>query len=384
MSVREVVFRWLDGVRVEWCVDGLPAQGSPAELAAVARGRRLVLAVDTAVVRLLLTPRPHRRREVCARAVPYAIEERLAGDVEAQFCALGPLVDPLPVAVVARELPARWLADCAGAGLAPAALVPDALLLPLRAGAWSLWFDGERALVRCGPWLGWVCSRGELDGLLQRALAEAPTPPAALHVWGEGDVNAGVARVREAGHPWRGLAPLRAHAIVDLRQGAFAARGGAHGSLAPWRVPLVLLLLWFGARGALLYEERARLRAEQARLVTAIEQVFRAALPDVRRLVSPRVQMEQRLRERRAAAGRPDGALDRLAALAPLLAAQPELRVRALRFAEGRLEVDLDAPSLEALEALRGALAGVAGARLGAGLRDGRAAGQVVVVEGGR
>lgn len=53
-----------------------------------------------------------------------------------------------PVAVVARGVMDGWLAAVAGAGLAPAALLPDCLLLPAPAAGWAVQRADGRVLAR--------------------------------------------------------------------------------------------------------------------------------------------------------------------------------------------------------------------------------------------
>ncbi|MEI9928413.1 MAG: type II secretion system protein GspL [Sphingomonas sp.] len=63
------------------------------------------------------------------------------------------------VGVVRREVMADWVERAEAAGLGQAAMVPDALALPVPPeGAWSVDLGARRAVVRVGDGTGFACS----------------------------------------------------------------------------------------------------------------------------------------------------------------------------------------------------------------------------------
>jgi general secretion pathway protein L len=147
------IYEWLDN-------DQRVYRGSAAELAAAAAGRRPLLVARGEYITLSAAKVPGRNRNTWLKALPYALEEYLADDVEKLHFAPGeptPTGD-IPVAVVQHQLLSGWLASCAQAGVEPVAVIPDYLLLPLStAGSWSLLLEDDRASVRSGPWSGFSC-----------------------------------------------------------------------------------------------------------------------------------------------------------------------------------------------------------------------------------
>ncbi len=84
-------------------------------------------------------------------ALPFAIEDRIAEPLDEVHVALGAEVAPhtFIVGVVRHELMRQWVLRLAEAGLDRAALVPDALSLPVPGpDTWSVDLAGERAMVR--------------------------------------------------------------------------------------------------------------------------------------------------------------------------------------------------------------------------------------------
>jgi general secretion pathway protein L len=80
---------------------------------------------------------------------------------------------PRPVAVVARAAMAGLLAELASAGLIPAALVPEPLLLPAPAAGFAVLQSGERVVARSAD----AAFAGEAD-LAAALIGGAPTTPA--------------------------------------------------------------------------------------------------------------------------------------------------------------------------------------------------------------
>ncbi|MDN5872085.1 MAG: type II secretion system protein GspL, partial [Nitrococcus sp.] len=84
------------GALIEWIVldtngrpEGASRRGTPAEAAAEAAGRQVLGLADGLAVLLSDTVIPSRNGERLRRAVPFALEERLAGDVDSLHFALG-------------------------------------------------------------------------------------------------------------------------------------------------------------------------------------------------------------------------------------------------------------------------------------------------------
>ena len=128
--------------RVRWQRgDGQGGSGWPAP-----DGSTLVLAVPGEAVALHWLDLPDLAPAQAAAAARMALADRLA---EADpHIAVAPGSGLRPVAVVAREQMAGWLAEAARAGWKPTAIIPDPFLLPAPASGWAVAQDGPRVLAR--------------------------------------------------------------------------------------------------------------------------------------------------------------------------------------------------------------------------------------------
>jgi general secretion pathway protein L len=350
---------------------GPPESGPVEGLAEPARGHRVVGLVPGEEVLLTEAQVPARSRQRLLRALPYALEEQLAEDVESLHLAVpaGRSGGSVPVAVVARARVDAWLEALQSAGVAPERLVPETLALPIAPGEWHVLVEGERALVRTGPQGGFAIERAALAPLLRNALEEeGRPPPARVVVTAEADavdeVRAGVADLAEVvAAPGPGPAlPILARGLadrdgIDLLQGPYDRRASVTGWLRPWRAAALVALAWVALEAGVRIVDYQRLEAERVALAGRVEAVAREALPGTQRLVNPRVQLERALAAIQPGSASGAGFLAILAGTGEVLQALPGTRLLGLGYRAGRLDLDLEVPDLQALDRLKQQLA---------------------------
>jgi len=354
-------FRLLAPDQAEWLrPDGAVQHGSLAELARQAGGGRWVLAAPGEAITLHRIPLPGRKRALWARAVPYALEDQLADDIETLHFALGqaPDGDHLPVATVDHTALRGWLETVTQAGLTPFAVIPDPLFLPWQAGEWSLLADGSRIVVRTSRWEGFVTDPETLDLFLNQALAEAgDAKPQRLRIWGNPPpLTVDVARQIES----EPVEPLllfatgyRPDTVLNLLQGSYSRQMQWQRRLRPWRSAAILASIWLLIQGIGLLWEHVRLQWEQSALSTAMEQVYKDAVPGATRIVNPKIQLETRLREL-APVGTTGGAfLELLHQGAQPLVRFPDITLRGISYREGQLDLALEGGNPALLDQLR-------------------------------
>jgi general secretion pathway protein L len=141
---------------------------------------------------------------------------------------------------------------------------------------------------------------------------------------------------------------------LNLLQGAYAPRGQSNNHWKAWRLSAALVLALFVALGVSEVAERMRLRVATQEAEARLETLFRKTFPDTRRIVNPMTQMEQKLRALRARQGGAGG--DFLGLLADgggSLKAFDGVQVQGLDYQEGRLDLDLIVPDVQALDDLK-------------------------------
>ena len=312
-----------------------------------------------------------------ARAVPFALEESLPGEVEDYVFTIGPRQDDgtVPVVVAARADLGRWRAQLAERGLAEVPLLPACLALAWEPGCWTVAVGpGGEASVRTGRWSGWGCEAAVLEPLLHRWLGEPAGRPGRMWII---DADALADRLAAA---WPDLPISRLPADAgwqvpaDDALAAFgldgvgrAREGGVPALLKRWRLPLAVAGLWAVLAAAVPAYQAATLEAERTRLAEQMAQLYRDTVPGARRVVDPAAQMAQQ----RALLQRGSGAdplLALLGAISEPLSGLPGYALEEVRYQDGALELAVRTDDLAALEALAPHLAqaGVGMTRLSA------------------
>lgn len=337
------------------------------------RAEQVLLLLPAEEITLAAVELPQLSRARLRQALPYALEELVATDVDHLHIAAGPRLSDgkLAVAAVHKDRLQDYLDELAEYGIEVNIAMPDALCLP--------WTEKTLSLAACPG--GWLYRHGEhlagyveeenLDTMLD--LLDAAHLP--THIYGRKQ-------------PLHALAHYEHHA----GQGTLAALSTA-GARPNWQLlqnikgsasqrQLSGLWRWTGAMGMLLllvmlsYSILDWWLLKQAALEERqrIDMVFRRTFPNITTVVDHKLQAERELAARMGGA---DLFLNQLATAAPLLAASETLQLQGLDFDGDNLLLRIKAPLVADVDELSqrfteaGLNARVMTATLGAGGVDG-------------
>lgn len=366
MPARPVFFRMLSSDQAEWLhPDGRVQHGPLAVLADQATGARPLMIVPGEAVILHPLMAPSRKRSTWARAVPYALEDQLAEDIDALHFVLGSALDEgrLPVAIIGHDTLRDWLQICEQNGLTPAAAIPEPLLLPWRDGFWSVLLEPGRAVVRTGRWQGFATERETLALWLTEALTEVgEAKPQGLRIWGEAIpewANTPFAELEnqvESGL----VEPLPLYAAtyqpgtsLNLLQGRYSRQASWGRWLRPWRATAALAGALLLLQGGVSIYQYWRLQQEMVWLSSTMERLYKEAVPGATRIVNPKAQLEARLRELRPTNAAGSTFFDLLQRGGQPLGGFPDISLRGLNYRDGQLDLSLQGGAPAALDQLR-------------------------------
>lgn len=272
-----------------------------------------------------------RSAKLITQALPYALEEQLAEDVEQLAIAHGPRdsTGRVEARMVRRNLLARLLERLREHGLGPQAAYSELDALPVPTHGWVTL---DWAGLRLARGTGGEALALEPE-LLAPLLGDAPVQPIPVQdhplIWLHQHLNEARA-INLLGH--------------DQREDRLER-------LRPWRAPAGIAALALLLHGGLIGLETYRLHQERNAMQAEIERMAREAAPEVKRWVNPVVQLRQ-LAASGSAVTAESGMLELLAKLAPALAARPEIKLGNLRFQKGVLEAQLNTAEGASLETL--------------------------------
>lgn len=326
--------------------------------------RRVTVLVPADDVVLTHARVPGRNRQRVLQAVPYALEEQFAEDIENLHFAVGSGSAELgyPVAVVSRSRMDGWVAGLKSLGLAPEAMYAEVQTLPLSSDGWTLLIEGDRALARTGAHGGFATDLSMI-GTLFGLYAGRENAPERVNVYGDTVVDLGVIEafsVEESRPPLAWMAVgLAQGGGVNLLQGSYSFREDIGALLRPWRATAALLVACCVFALVAVGVDNFRLEKQQAEMSTQIEQLFRTTFPEVQRVVNARAQMEQALRRlERQTGGASTEFLALLGETGDVLQRTRGVQVSGASFRDGRLDLELAADNLQVLDELKQALAG--------------------------
>jgi general secretion pathway protein L len=346
--------------------------GSLADAAGEAGGLRVVVLVAAADCLLTTVKVPGRNRQKLLRAVPYALEEQLSDEVENLHFALGDVLEDgrWPVAVISRLYMDGLLEALSATAMDVQQLIPDVLAIPYREGEISVLAIDDVALVRNGNAEGFAVDRDNLDTMLTM-LVDMDEPPA-LQLFVPADISppetdAWPGEIRL--DTWSGD-PLNLYAAglgtrsLNLLQGPYSKSGEWERVLKPWRATAALLVAGVLVSFATTAVDYYRLSNESEQLRAQIEETFRKALPDIKRVVNPRVQMQQKIDSLQKGGADGSGFLVLLGKSGNVLKDVGDIELGSINYRAGRLDVDLKIGNLQLLDKLKQSLGGDAGLKV--------------------
>jgi len=355
--------------------------GNLQEAAAQAAGARVSVLVPGADVVLAQVELPAMKAQRLARAVPFALEEQLAGDVDDLHVAIGQrdAQGRVANAVVSRQRLDAWLEQLKAVGLQADVMTPE--MFGLRwdtedapeQSCWSMLIDGQAGLLRTGAQTGLAFETDSLLPVLQTCVDDAGDKlPASLQLTVcddgtfadsdkyrelsalcvEQNIDLSLDKKNEARSVMLAQS-FDEQCAINLLQGDYSRKQQLEKLLRPWRPALILGGLWLLLQAGVFVMEYNRLSTQNNELKEQIETVYREAFPESRNIVNLKVQMQRGLEKLRGGGGQGEGLLTLLAQAGAVLKDTPEASLRTLRFKGNKLDVDVNMPDLQSLDTLK-------------------------------
>ena len=304
------------------------------------------------------------------RALPYVVEEYLAGDIDAMHIAAGTLKrnSPIDVVMIERAVLQSWLEALAAHGLVAGYAAPDAAMLAAVPGEATLLFDGDRVLVRSIDQLAaietdalklvleslaaksestgirFVAVNGRIPEMMRAEVAQATEHPIE---WV--DTESEVTMLAHLAAAFPGKPPA-----INLLQGTLSPPKLANTGWTRWRSVAALVGVWILVMVASETVRGIWASHRTTALTADIEALYRSYFPKDQRIQDPYKQMNAHIGGHGATEST---FLSLLGHLASGLAANPGAQLRSLSFNDGRAELgaEVAVSGFDALEALKAA-----------------------------
>jgi len=308
-----------------------------------------------------------RKSKHLQKAIPFALEDEVADDIENLHFALGRRYgeNDYPVAVIEKVTLDSVLETLASAGVYPDILTADVFALPFREGSWTILVEDDRALVRTSKFQGFTIDLHNLQQMLTSSLRQAEITPSELNIYRCDSPQSGVKsftfpiNTNELDDCPPGLFAdgLDENECINLLQGSYQKKDKKHRQFAPWKIAAILFGVWVGLSMVSVLIDHARFSKEEKRLDAQIEQELRQTFPDIQNVTAgnARIKMEARLRNFIA-----DTTSNSYAGFMELLALSGEsmqqagnITINTMNYRDGKLNVNVNSPDVQALDKVK-------------------------------
>ncbi len=365
--------------QVEWIVaDDTGAQrsrlraGTLAEAAVDVQGRPVIVLTPATEALTMTIDLPIRGGARLLAALPFALEEQIAADVDTMHFAAGDRRESgtRPVAVVAKDALDSWLALLDDAGIQPWKVMPENYGLPLIPGTMSVLVDDGVVMFNDGEELEFDLEGASPSDVLVAAgrLADRGDDDAPPEQAGHLVVYCNSEDEERLDHDWialrhelhsvdikllrEGALPRLAVTVaagngVNLLQGKYGPKADYGSWLRPWSKAAMLLLglviVGFVGKGVDYY----RLSQEEAALKSQFNTEFREIQPgDTREVLDPVGAVNSIKRGLGASTATPVF-LASLNELAAAIANNSDAKVEAVSYRAGIIDVRVTTPDVE-------------------------------------
>ncbi len=346
-------------------------QGELAELSTFAGKHHSVVLLDNILLHINHVQLPTQNRQKLLRAIPYALEEQLADDVD-KFHFVTAKSDGAKTAVVGIRIDTMQAVIDALAkhNIKPDAVIPDALCLAGNAQQWAILIYGENADVQLDRFDGAEYDRELTPLVLKSSLNNTalPRPEKILLFRMENESiddivaiipnDIELVQLQYNQHPLVVYCGQYKNALpLNLLQGQFKPKSKNVARWKRWRLPVALAAVWLVLNLSITTFQYQSLARKNTEMQAQITRLYKEAFPESRRIVNPRVQMEQKLEKLKSgASGSSDSLLTILSYAAGALAKDKNINLQSIDYRSNRVDINLTSTSLNAIQELNNKL----------------------------
>ncbi|UOA10529.1 type II secretion system protein GspL [Methylobacter sp. S3L5C] len=337
-------------------------QGTLQDLAVSAGNTAITLLLPAAEILLLAVDLPVKSNSQIKKALPFALEDLLADDVDTYHLVWHrPSKDTVYVAAINQVKLQNCLSSFKEAGININSVYPETLCLPYQAESCSLVIDRHNAILRNGQWLGGGIDVEVLPTMLDKLLTENPELYG-LQVW---EVNEPAqwfldVPITKDHHKLEAVLPfLQAGAVklggeFNLLTGVFGRKNTMDWHWQEWLPALGVILLAVLLQIGTLITGYWHQNTELAALETKTLELFKQTFPEIKRIVNINVQADQQVTElKKHSVGQGSQFMQLLYQTGEMLGTNPDFKLQQLDFINNLMQLQLIATDISQIEQLK-------------------------------
>lgn len=337
--------------------------GLLSDVASAAAQKNITVVLPGEDVLFLTAEVPGKNIQRVQQAIPYVLEDKVIDDVDALYFAIKKsaednLDDQYDVSIINKAYFESLIKQLESASVFADKMIADYFLL---ADSSSLFFDGERVLFNGSEekFSSTIESMLLLDkesfnndqSLKLINCDKADVENKALIKLKE---NMDIAEKQCELHPLVYLVKNCLNSNINLLQGTYKKKKDWSQTGKKWLPVTILFAVWLLIQGSLFISDYISLSKQNKLLNTEITKIYKKTFPKSRRIIDAKAQMQQKLtalQKRKGKSGR--SFTEMLSNSASIFSSSKGLKIKSLRYYDGRINLEMEIASLQALDKLK-------------------------------
>lgn len=334
---------------------------------AVSEASHIICIIKADLIHFSCLSVPAKNKQRALQAIPFALEDQLADDIELMHFAIGKASQNIyPVASIKHDTLKTVLQNLAEAGIKPDQLYPDILCLPRPEKNWNIFQHNHSIGLHLNTGDLIHTDKNTLPVILQGLKKQdtEETHPDHINFWtDETDATSDLElpddielnRISYQKSPLSLFCSnLQSEQLVNLLQGTYQVVNQSKQWWKPWRLAASL------AAAAIVLElvsgsiSLNKLEQQNAVIDSEIIKLYKQSFPGSKKIVNARVQMENKLKKLRKSNGKADYSFtDILIDIAPIIKNSANTSIQGINFHNQKLEIQLVLDKISTAESLK-------------------------------
>ena len=347
------------------------SHGALSDAAAIADKHKTIILLDSAAVHFDSIKLPIRNPQKLLRAIPFALEEKIADDIDELHFVAGKTSSDghTPVAAIRHDILKRLLGRIEASGINPVALIPDTLCLTANSSQWAVLLQDDRAKLQFDSFDAGEFDRNTLPLLikseLQRDDRKQPEKIILFTVDGDesdtGDISQAIPeqieliKVSYNTHPLVIFCGQYKRALaLNLLQHVYKPKQKVNVNWQRWRLAASLATIWLCLNIGVASVQYNEFQDINKKLQVEIDNIYKKSFPESTRVVNARVQMEQKLDELKGLgkAGSNSSMMTLLADSSAALSSEKSVTIQSISYRNNTLDIEVTGANLQNIEQL--------------------------------
>lgn len=347
-------------------------QGALDESPAIARNKKVTLLIDSACTTSRLINIPSKNRSKQLQAIPFAMEDHLADDIEDTHFAIGKAdqQNQIPVVAINRALLKNIITEFSERDIHLDYLITDSNALPIKENSWSLLVYNNSALIKTTRGDAQSCELDNLQLIFSALLDQSKQKPESIQCFYSEDHKEQLSFLDTLdieinyqplkNHPLEIFVnQLRKAQEFNLFQGEFSVKRKVRNNwLQAWKPAAIAASVWVVLYLTFAGIQSQQLEAKNIELSKNIEAEFKRAMPEARTLSNMQKRVERHLRDLKTGGGADNSNvfLHILSKATPALSQGDKITLNSAVFRNSSIDIDISSSSLQNIELVKSRL----------------------------